>query len=394
MNIDYILNENTKNLSSFFKEFLGEVSEEALYENIDDDRLKFCFAIFHVKFNNLFSYLNEKTSYNNHCNAAESRELIALIDFYNDLKWALSKTQYAFEIRDTYQKAIDFIKPHLSNSGGSAIPTNYKSLFIIRYEPIIFIADTFEKSNNIPSPQSYSLKIVSQGSYAIVYKYKDKFYDEVFAIKRAKKDLTSNELERFKKEFLRMKELDSPYILKVYTYNEKINEFYMEYVQYTLKEYVEKYSVNIILQKRKQIVNQLFSAFNYIHSKDIYHRDISLSNVLIKECDDGTAIVKICDFGYLKEKNSTLTRKNTEFEGSLNDPHLRMIGADKYNIQHEVYALTQVIYYVMTGKKNLQKNKSKSIEEFISFGMNTNLKERAKDLLDLKKKFLQTNWEK
>ena len=133
---------------------MEDLSEEILYENIEDKRLKFCFAVFQNKFNSLFSYLNEKSSYNNHYNAAESRELIALIDFYHDLSGALSKTKYSFKIRDTYQEAINFIQPHLSISGGSEIPEDYKPLFIIKYEPLIFILDPIEKSNSIPSPQS------------------------------------------------------------------------------------------------------------------------------------------------------------------------------------------------------------------------------------------------
>ena len=133
---------------------MEDLSEEILYENIEDKRLKFCFAVFQNKFNSLFSYLNEKSSYNNHYNAAESRELIALIDFYHDLSGALSKTKYSFKIRDTYQEAINFIQPHLSISGGSEIPEDYKPLFIIKYEPLIFILGPIEKSNSIPSPQS------------------------------------------------------------------------------------------------------------------------------------------------------------------------------------------------------------------------------------------------
>lgn len=84
--------------------------------------------------------------------------------------------------------------------------------------------------------------------------------------------------------------------------------------------------------------------------------------------------------------------KNTEFQGSLNDPHLKIMGADKYTIQHEIYALTQVIFYIMTGRKNLNNNKNKEIEMFIDSGMNADLSKRVKTLDDLKKLYLRTDW--
>lgn len=190
-----------------------------------------------------------------------------------------------------------------------------------------------------------------------------------------------------------MKSLDSPYILKVYSYNNKKNEFKMEYVKYSLKDYISKNNPHLNTSRRKSLCSQLFRALEYIHSKSIFHRDLSLRNILIKVHDDDTCIIKVCDFGYLKEEKSTLTRQDTLFAGSLNDPSLKLLGFDKYNVQHEIYALTQVIFYIMTGKENIEKIKQQSIKSFLEFGMNSNLSERAKNLEELKNKYSTTNWE-
>jgi hypothetical protein len=45
---------------------MGQLTGERLYENVADDRLRFCFALFQNQFNSLFSFLNEKAKYNNH----------------------------------------------------------------------------------------------------------------------------------------------------------------------------------------------------------------------------------------------------------------------------------------------------------------------------------------
>ncbi|OTP27115.1 protein kinase family protein [Enterococcus mundtii] len=391
MNVDYILDENVDFFMGFSKKVMGQLTEERLYENVEDDRLRFCFAVFQNQFNSLLSFLNEKAKYNNHFNADHSRDLIILIDKYEEFEHALSRTDYAFKMIDDYVDTIRFIQPYLSNYGGSPIPEDYQLLNIVKYEPIIYIEKRIEivKDNNSLYP---SLKLVNSGSYAMVYKFKDTFYNQIFALKRARKELTSTELIRFKKEFENMRNMDSLYVLKVYSYNDKSNEFIMEYVKQTLKEFIDSNNTKLELFERKRLVAQLFNAFKYIHSKGIFHRDISLSNILVKEYDDKTVILKVCDFGYLKESDSTLTRQNTEFQGSLNDPQLKIMGADKYTIQHEIYALTQVIFYIMTGRKNLNNNKNKEVEKFIDSGTNANLSKRVKTLEELKEVFLKTDW--
>ncbi|WP_029486860.1 protein kinase family protein [Enterococcus gallinarum] len=391
MNIDYILDENVVFLTEFTSKIMGQLPEERLYENVEDNRLRFCFAVFQNQFNSLFSFLNEKTNYNNHFNADPSRELIILVDKYEEFEHALSRTDYAFKMIDNYVDTIRFIQPHLSNSGGSTIPEDYQLLNIVKYEPIIYFEKRIEIVKESSSLYS-SLKLVNSGSYAMVYKFKDTFYNQTFALKRARKELTSTELIRFNKEFENMKNMDSLYVLKVYSYNDDVNEFIMEYVQQTLKEYIDSNNTKLQLFERKRLVTQLFNAFKYIHSKGIFHRDISLSNILAKEYDDKTIILKVCDFGYLKDSDSTLTRQNTEFQGSLNDPHLKIMGADKYTIQHEIYALTLVIFYIMTGRKNLNNNKNKEIEKFIDSGVNADLSKRVKTLEELKELYLRTDW--
>ena len=78
---------------------------------------------------------------------------------------------------------------------------------------------------NIRSGMAYELKQIGSGSYANVYKYKDTFYNRQFVLKRAKKDLSTKEIQRFKREYEEMQEFSSPYILEVYCYNSEKNEY-------------------------------------------------------------------------------------------------------------------------------------------------------------------------
>jgi len=241
----------------------------------------------------------------------------------------------------------------------------------------------------IPSPVniSVSLKSIGEGSYANVFKYKDPFYDRFFVIKRAKKNLSTKELERFKLEFEEMREFSSPHILEVFRYDDAKNEYYMEYMDYTLDSFIQKNNDSLSMEIRKSIVDQILEAFEYIHSKDRLHRDISPKNILLKEYHD-SFIVKIADFGLIKVPDSLLTTVNTEFKGSFNDLALQTEGFQAYSMCHETYALTRIVYYVMTGKTNLDKIEHPKFKDFVKKGINIDKSIRFKSVAEMKQAFV------
>lgn len=227
-----------------------------------------------------------------------------------------------------------------------------------------------------------NMKPLGEGAYAKVFRFTDEFYQKEFVLKRAKSDLNEKELVRFKREFEQMKMLRSPYIVEVYTYNDKTHEYIMELMDLTLEKFLNKNNSKISLQIRKNIILQLLRAYGYLHSKNIFHRDVSLKNVLLKQYDDAL-IVKVSDFGLVKIQNSDLTSENTEFKGSLNDPALKVIGFDKYELTHEIYAITLLFAYVLTGKTNWANITEPTIKSFIEKGTNPDNKKRFKTLNEL-----------
>ena len=101
----------------------------------------------------------------------------------------------------------------------------------------------------------YELKLIGEGSYAQVFRYKDTFYNHPFVLKRAKKDLSPKELHRFKREFEQMKALNSPYIVEVYSYNEDNQEYLMEFMDCTLDTYMSKNNGKLSFFQRKSIAS-------------------------------------------------------------------------------------------------------------------------------------------
>lgn len=273
----------------------------------------------------------------------------------------------------------------MRKSGGSPIPIDFEKINIIHTEPIFIRLDaiTIIRKDII---NSYSLKHIGEGSYANVYKYKDDFYNIYFAVKRIKNGANVKELKRFKLEYNEMKKLKSPYVIEVYKYNEEKNEYVMEFADETLKQYISSNNTILSNDERKSIVNQILRAFSYINFNGLLHRDISLNNILIKKYDK-LVVIKLSDFGLVKLPESQLTSELSELKGSLNDPDLEVQGFEKYNIIHETYALTRLIYFVMTGKINRQKIENESLEKFVTKGINKETKKRFQSIDELKNAF-------
>jgi len=125
-----------------------------IYNDYDEIFQK-VFSYFHEKMNNLFEFMNTKSTVNNHYNADSSRELLIVINELREIKKGLQNTDYDFEINNFYVEQIKYVYNFLTNSGGSPIPEDYKKFDIIKYEHIFnlknenIIIKDFDRSVNV-----------------------------------------------------------------------------------------------------------------------------------------------------------------------------------------------------------------------------------------------------
>lgn len=324
-----------------------------MYED-QEDSFKRIFAYFHQALNGLFDFLNTKNASNKHYNADASRELISVIQKYEDLEFSLKQAGTEILMNDSYKKLIEVCKKFLVSSGGSPIPDDFSRINIIRYESIFELPNRTIRVTR--ANQKCELTVIGQGAFSIVQKYRDPNYEKFFAVKQAKKNLHSREIARFKREFEILRKLNFPYVLEVYVYDHEKNSYSMEYCDATLHEYIDKNNQKLSFTHRKKLALQFLYGINYLHANDLLHRDISFNNILIKLFDNGAAIVKLSDFGLVKEKESLFTKNDTEIKGTIIDPYLENF--KDYNCQNEVYAVGVILLFIFTGKKNLKSGKN------------------------------------
>ena len=375
-------------LESQYRELLScsQINAEYsnLYKSFRNQKLREILMTLHHDLVGLFRTMNERLptgEHEAHFWAEPSRDLIKRIEIIFSLVSSLKETPLAFQIDPYYLDLLTRCRDFLSSSGGSALPQNMAKVELYYTLPIFLPLSSITISHK-QQDFTFDLKLIGSGSYANVYKYKDTFYNRPFILKRAKKELTDKEVARFKREFDVMNDLSSPYILEVYCYNPDKNEYIMEYMDYTLDGYIAAHNSTLTIIQRKGIAQQILRAFDYLHSKGHLHRDISPKNILIKEYDD-TLVVKLSDFGLVKIPDSTLTTVNTEFKGYFNDPALVVEGFNTYGIVHETYALTRVIYFVMTCKTNTEKIANQNLRAFVERGLNPDKSKRFQNIRDM-----------
>lgn len=388
-----------KNLDSFLKIKMEEwaIDSTALersllyrdfYDDISNKNLADFFSHVHSRLNNLLSFMNSKNNVGSggHYNAAESRELMFTISEINIILKNLEKhfSDYSYEIHSNYKTILDDCLEFLKSSGGSTIPDNFPLIEIISTQPIFILKNSVQLTKR-GELQKISLKLIGNGSYARVFSFTDSNYNLKLALKRANNELNEQELLRFRLEFEELNKLDSPYIIKVYSYNEGSNEYIMELVDQTLEDFMRYHNQNLFISERIAFVRQLVKGFNYIHSKGLLHRDISYRNVLVKIYDDGTRILKISDFGLVKVPVSNMTRQDTEIKGALNDlSDLSRVGFGKYSIEHETYAFSKLVYFILTGKQsNYHRETNSALKSFIMKATSPTNNERFKSINEI-----------
>ncbi|WP_240679377.1 protein kinase family protein [Streptomyces sp. B29(2018)] len=334
-------------LSNFYAEM--DVSNTFLRLYTSDPRFGRALAIFHEQLNRHFESINDRAESTHHYWADQSREMIALIKEITNFLDSLESAGLQVRLAKPYADTIESCRPWLARSGGSTIPDDFKQIRVIRYEAVFSYSDTEIKLKK--SSRRAQLQLVGEGSYAKVFSFTDPDYGIKFAVKRAKTNMDERDLYRFRQEFDILKSLRFPYIVEAFQYDATRNEYLMEFCEYTLHKYIKQRNSKLSLPSRKRIALQFLYGVNYIHSKDLLHRDVSLQNVLVKTFDGGAVLVKLSDFGLTKDKKSEFTRTKTEMRGTYRDPLLENF--KDYDVSNEIYSIGWVLSYIFTGRESL-----------------------------------------
>ncbi|MBC8586681.1 protein kinase domain-containing protein [Paratissierella segnis] len=179
-----------------------------------------------------------------------------------------------------------------------------------------------------------------EGSYCEIFLFNSQFYK-----KQLKNKFINEESwqKRFKYEYKNMEKLsESPYVLKVFNYNENNHSYLMEKCDCNLYDYLDK-SPFIHDEKLIKIINQIVYGMIEVHMSGIIHRDLHLGNILLKDHH-----IILSDFGLSKDTminhslKSTSTPKNSHF---FMDP-IGLSDFTKLDKLSDIFSVGKIIDYI------------------------------------------------
>ncbi|XP_042393000.1 probable serine/threonine-protein kinase At1g54610 isoform X1 [Zingiber officinale] len=202
-------------------------------------------------------------------------------------------------------------------------------------------ADSFEKLDKI-----------GQGTYSSVYRARDLDHKKIVALKKVRFDNLEPESVKFMaREILILRRLNHPNIVKLegLVTSRMSCSLYLvfEYMEHDLAGLASSPGLKFSEPQVKCYMQQLLHGLDHCHNREILHRDIKGSNLLI----DNSGILKIADFGLASffdpEQRLPLTSRVVTLW--YRPPEL-LLGATNYGVSVDLWSAGCILAELYAGK--------------------------------------------
>lgn len=198
--------------------------------------------------------------------------------------------------------------------------------------------------------------LLGRGAMGEVYRALDTDLDRTVALKVLSAHHAADQeyCDRFRREAGIGAKLSNPHIVPIHHYGEIDGQLYldMQLVEGTDLA-TELRSGPLPVLEAVDVVGQVASALDAAHAKNVVHRDVKPSNVLISEAgSDGRRFAYLCDFGVARPIASTappLTQLGVMLGTTAYMPPEQWEGDRAVDGRADVYSLTCLLYEALTG---------------------------------------------
>jgi serine/threonine protein kinase len=194
------------------------------------------------------------------------------------------------------------------------------------------------------------LQKLAQGGMCAVYKGVHTSLEQEVAVKILSTEAFDDKSvrERFINEAKIQAKLSHPNVVKTLNYVEQNNTvaLVMEYINGETLDVLLKKAGAIPVERAIAILDSVFDAVDFMHSKGIVHRDIKPANIMLSY--DG--FVKVMDFGIAKVIGDSAKTKTGIRIGTLWYMSPEQIRGTGITVRSDIYSLGVMFYQMVTGK--------------------------------------------
>jgi len=202
--------------------------------------------------------------------------------------------------------------------------------------------------------------VLGHGGMGVVAKCTHLGLNELVAIKMLRQDvlLDRDAVERFMREAQAASKLKSEHVARVVD----VGVFDQTGVPYMVMEFLDGHDLGELIDQQKTInaawacllVLQAAEALAEAHSIGIVHRDVKPTNLFVTWRPDGTAIVKVLDFGISKAPTGS-DMQLTQTQSLLGTPAYmspeQMRSARLVDARSDIWSLGTVLYELLEGRR-------------------------------------------
>ena len=203
-----------------------------------------------------------------------------------------------------------------------------------------------------------SIERIGSGGMAIIYKARDPSHNRLVALKLLTAHLLNDERARFRfaREVENISDLDHPNVVHLYDHGEvnQIPYMALEYIEgIPLSNYLRAHAP-MSLEAALPLISDIAEALDYLHSRELVHRDVKPSNIMLEMLEGENGPVNravIMDFGVAKSTTGDYTRLT--FAGLLGSFEFiapeQIESAANVDRRADVYSLGVSVYQMLTG---------------------------------------------
>ena len=202
-------------------------------------------------------------------------------------------------------------------------------------------------------------RLLGEGSMSNVYLAHHRHLHRQVAVKRLKAQASGDEaVARFTREARLASQLVHPNIVTIHDYGTVSGGgFYyaMEYIHgMTLTELVERHGP-LPPARTVRVLRQICAAVGQMHEQQLLHRDIKPDNIMAYENDGDCDLVKLLDFGLIKDLDTDGSRDLTRAVRVLGTPAFmapeRLLDPRLVDKRSDLYGIGCIGFYLLTGRK-------------------------------------------